>query len=161
MNPKLNERICKASLFVLGLVAICGLCLGDVVVNEVELSPPDNATVWVELYNSGNDTVDLAGWTVKIEDKPWAGLIPLNGTIGPNGFYVAEGQPRWVTAGNGTIYLIDPAGNNVDKTPMLNDKGRNDFTYGRMPDGKKTDTRADFAFMMGTKGRPNNTGMRR
>jgi Lamin Tail Domain len=160
MNPE-NDSIFKALLFALSLVAICGLCLGDVVVNEVELSPPDNGTVWVELYNSGNDIVDLAGWTVKIEDKPWAGIIPLNGTIGPSGFYVADGQPLWVTNGNGAVYLIDASGNNADKTPMLNDKGRNDFTYGRMPDGKKTDTRADFAFMMGTKGRPNSTGLSR
>ena len=160
MNPQI-ERIFKTSLFVLGVVGLCGLSLGDVVVNEVELSPPDNATVWVELYNSGNDAVDLAGWTVKIEDKPWAGIIPLNGTIGPSGFYVAEGQSRWTTNSNGTIYLIDSAGNNVDKTPMLNDQGRNDFTYGRMPDGKKTDTRADFMFMMGTKGRSNSMGLSR
>ena len=160
MNPA-YDRIFKALLPAIGLIVTCGLCLGDVVINEVELSPPDNGTVWVELYNSGNNAVDISGWTVKIEDKPWAGIIPLNGTIGPKGFYVADGQPLWVTSGNGTVYLIDASGNNMDKTPMLNDKGRNDFTYGRMPDGKKTDTRADFAFMMGTKGRPNSTGLSR
>ncbi|NMC10396.1 MAG: lamin tail domain-containing protein [Methanothrix sp.] len=138
-----------------GLVAICSLSLGDVVINEAELSPSDNGTVWVELYNAGDGAVDLAGWTVKIEDKPWAGSIALSGTIDPKGFKVAEGQPSWVTSGNGTVYLIDINGIVVDKTPKLNDKGHNDFTYGRFPDGRNTNTKADFFFMRASKGRPN------
>jgi hypothetical protein len=145
----------KAFLAFFGLAALCGLALGDVVINEVELSPPDNGTVWVELYNPGTDAVDLSSWTVKIEDKPWAGLIALSGTIGPGQFYVAEGQPSWVTSGNGTVYLLNAEGIVTDKTPEVSDKGQSDFTYGRFPDGRKTDTRADFFFMMGSKGRPN------
>jgi hypothetical protein len=137
------------------LMALCGLGMCDVVVNEVELSPPDNGTVWVELYNSGDAAVDLTGWMVRIEDKPWIGPIQIKGTIEPKGFFVAEGQPNWATTGNGTIFLIDSSGSTVDKTPMLNDDGQNDFTNGRLPDGKKTDTNADFAFMFATKGRSN------
>jgi hypothetical protein len=58
-------------------------------------------------------------------------------------------------SGNGMVYLLNNAGVVVDKTPQLSDKGQNDFTYGRFPDGKRTDTRADFMFMMGSKGRSN------
>ncbi len=154
MNPTSAEAF-KVLLASFGLVALCGLALGDVVINEVELSPPDNGTVWVELYNSGPDAIDLAGWTVKIEDKPWAGLISLSGTISPDQFYVAEGQPSWTASGNGTVYLLNGKGIVTDKTPEMSDKGQSDFTYGRFPDGKKTDTRSDFFFMMGSKGRPN------
>ncbi|OPX75144.1 MAG: hypothetical protein A4E44_01575 [Methanosaeta sp. PtaB.Bin018] len=138
-----------------GLVAICSLSLGDVVINEVELGPSDNGTVWVELYNTGDGAVDLAGWMIKIEDEPWAGPIALSGTIDPKGFNVAEGQSSWVTSGNGTVYLIDISGTVVDKTPELSDLEHNDFTYGRFPDGRNTNTRADFFFMRASKGRSN------
>ncbi len=144
-----------ALLALCGLVAICSLSLGDVVINEVELGPSDNGTVWVELYNTGDDAVDLAGWTVKIEDEPWAGPIALSGTIDPKGFKVAEGQSSWVTGGNGTVYLIDISGAVMDKTPKLSDLEHNDFTYGRFPDGRNTNTRADFFFMRASKGRSN------
>ncbi|VVB66849.1 Lamin Tail Domain protein [uncultured archaeon] len=145
----------KAFLVFFGLVALCGPALGDVVINEAELRAPDNGTVWVELYNSGPDAVDLSGWTVKIEDKPWAGLISLGGAISPGQFYVAEGQPSWITSGNGTVYLLNGKGIVMDKTPEMSDKGQSDFTYGRFPDGRKTDARSDFFFMMGSKGQPN------
>ncbi len=145
----------KALLVIYGLAAVCGLGLGDIAINEVELSPPDSGTVWVELYNTGGDAVDLTGWLVKIEDKPWTGSISLSGIFGPGEFYVAEGQPNWVAIGNGEVYLLNSAGAVVDKAPQLNDKGQNDFTYGRFPDGKESDTRADFMFMMGSKGRSN------
>jgi hypothetical protein len=130
-----------------------GLC--EVVINEVELSAPDNASVWVELYNTGDTAVDLTGWTVKIVEGPWTGPIPLSGSIEPRDVYVAEGDPRWVTDINGTVFLMDNTGNVVDKTPVLSDSKHNDFTYSRIPDGKNTGTSADFAFVMGTKGRLN------
>jgi len=154
MNPTSGVTV-KALFAICGIVALCGQALGNVVINEVELSPPDNGTVWVELYNSGPDAVDLSGWTVRIEDKPWAGRIPVSGTIGPGQFYVAEGQSSWITSGNGTVYLLNAEGIVTDKTPETTDKGQSDFTYGRFPDGRKTDTRADFFFMMASKGRSN------
>ncbi len=144
-----------ALALLVGIVAICGLGLADIVINEVELSPPDRGTVWVELYNTGNDSVDLTDWLVRIEDKPWTGSIALGGIIEPGGFYVAEGQSNWVTLGNGGVYLLDNEGAVVDKTPLMSDKGENDFTYGRFPDGKASETRADFMFMMGSKGLSN------
>lgn len=137
------------------LAASCGLCLGDVVINEVELSPPDNGTVWVELYNTGDEAVDISGWTVRIVDEPWSGSIGVEGAIGPKGFLVADGQPRWVTSGNGTVLLLMADGTVADRTPVLSDTEQTDFTYGRLPDGRRTETRADFAFMMASRGRPN------
>ena len=96
----------KAFLAFLGLMAFFGLSLGDVVINEVELSPPDNGTVWVELYNTGDAPVDLTSWTVKIEDGPWVGPIALVGSIDSKGFLAVDGQQSWVTTGNGTVYLL-------------------------------------------------------
>ena len=150
----------KVLLAFCSLLAISGLGLCDVVINEVELSAPDNGTVWVELYNTGERAVDLTGWTVKIVDQAWTGPIALKGSIDPKGFIVADGQPAWVTTGNGTVYLYDSSGSMVDKTSQQSDDSHTDFTYGRIPDGKKTDTRADFAFMMESRGRSNGRGVR-
>lgn len=148
----------KALLAILGVfafAAFCGSCLGDVVVNEVELAPPNNGTIWVELYNTGENAVDLTGWTVKVENEPWVGPIALSGSIEPKGFFVAEGKPSWVTNGNGTVYLLDAQGTVLDKTPEINDDRQNDFSYGRLPDGKNTNTKADFLYMKASKGQPN------
>jgi hypothetical protein len=134
----------------------CSLGLSAVVINEVELNPPDNASIWAELYNTGDTAVDLTGWTVKFVEEAWTGPIPLNGSIEPKGFYVAEGDSRWVPGTNGTVLLTDNVGNVVDRTPQLSDSKHNDFTFSRIPDGKNTGTIADFAFVMGTKGRSNN-----
>lgn len=58
----------RALLTFLCLLAFSASGICDVVINEIELSAPHNETVWVELYNGGDDPVDLAGWTVQIED---------------------------------------------------------------------------------------------
>ena len=150
----------KALIVLCCLMAISGLGLCDVVINEVELSPPDDETMWIELYNSGDTGVDLTGWTIKILDKPWVGSIPLQGIIDPKGFMAADGQAAWVTTGNGTVYLYDSSGNEVDKSSQQSDNSHTDFTSGRLPDGKKTDTKADFAFMMQSKGRSNGKGVK-
>jgi len=148
----------KALLALLGLFALSGLALGDVVINEFELSPPDNGTVWVELYNTGDQAVDLAGWSVTIMDTPWEGHIALKGVIEPMGFVAFDGEETWVATGNGTVFLYNAAGVEMDKTPQQSDNSHSDFTYGRLPDGHRTDTRADFAFMMASKGRSNGSG---
>jgi len=137
------------------IVAACGMASAIAVINEVELSPPDNASVWVEIYNSGTEPVDLSGAMVKIVDGPWTGPIPLQGLIEPGAFYVAEGDPRWTPGNNATVFLYDGAGNVMDKTHELTDTARNDFTWSRIPDGKDTDTKGDFAYFMGSKGRSN------
>jgi len=154
MNQKLGIGI-KVLLALSGLLAVCGLGMGDVVINEFELSPPDNGTVWVELYNTGDAAVDLTGWKINIVDKPWQGPISLKGSIEPKGFVAFDGQDTWTATGNGTIYLYDASGAEVDKTPQKSDDSQSDFTYGRLPDGKRAGTNADFAFMMASKGRSN------
>lgn len=145
----------KTLLAFCSILVVCGLGMCNVVINEFELSPPDNGTVWVELYNTGDAAVDLTGWQINIVDKPWEGHIPIKGSIEPKAFLAFDGQKTWVTTGNGTVFLYDASGIEVDKTPQQNDDSQSDFTYGRLPDGAKTDTRADFAFMMGSKGRSN------
>lgn len=145
----------RALLAFLCLMAVSAPGVCDVVINEIELSAPNNESVWVELYNTGADPVDLTGWTIRIEDKPWKGTIPLSGIIDPLGFKVAEGQDSWVTTGNGTVSLYNAQGEVVDRTSHQVDSARDYFTYGRIPDGKKTGTNADWALLRASRGRSN------
>ena len=152
---KLESIAIKAVLAFGCLLALCSLGGCDVVINEFELSPPDNGTVWVELYNTGDEAVDIDGWRIKIADEAWEGPIDLQGSIEPRGFLALDGQESWIVSGNGTVYLYDATGAELDKTPQQGDNEHSDFTYGRLPDGKKTNTRADFGYMMASKGRSN------
>jgi hypothetical protein len=128
---------------------------GQVVINELELGPPAGATMWVELFNVGNESANLTGWEVKIVEGAWTGRISLDGQIEPKGYRVAEGDARWISSGNGSVTLTDISGRVIDVTPLLDDAGQNEFSYARMPNGRDTDTRKDFAFVMSSKGRPN------
>jgi hypothetical protein len=130
-------------------------CPGQLVINEIELSPPAGATMWVELFNGGNEATNLTGWAVKILDGAWVGWMPLDGQIEPKDYRVAEGDSRWISSGNGTVMLVDISGKVIDITPLLSDIEKDEFTYGRMPNGRDTDTGADFAFIMSSKGRSN------
>jgi hypothetical protein len=128
---------------------------GQLVINEIELSPPSAATMWVELFNRGSETADLTGWAVEMVDGAWAGRMPLSGPIEPKGYRVAEGDARWISRGNGTAVLIDASGRVIDSTPLLSDHEQDEFTHARMPNGRDTDSRADFAFVRGSRGRSN------
>lgn len=141
------------AFFCLMAVSTPGMC--DLVINEVELSAPHNESVWVELYNTGEAPVDLAGWSVQIEDGAWKGIIALEGIIDPLGFKVAEGEDTWVTTGNGTVNLYDAQGVVVDRASPQNDQSHTYFTYGRIPDGKRTGTSADWALLRGSRGMSN------
>ena len=143
------------------LIAVCGTSLGDVLINEVEFSPSDNGSMWVELYNTGDQAVDIGNWKVSIISTPWVGPITVpNGTeILPKKFYVAEGDPKWIAVDNATVRLTDAQGKKVNETPLLTDTSHNDFTQSRIEDGRNTDTRSDWAWTRATKGR-SNTGSR-
>ncbi|HON34777.1 MAG TPA: lamin tail domain-containing protein [Methanothrix sp.] len=139
--------------FCLMALSITGIC--DVVINEIELSAPNNESMWIELYNTGADPVDLTGWMVKVEDEAWMVTIPLSGIIDPLGFKVAEGKKSWATTGNGTVSLFNAQGETMDRASHLIDHSRNHFTYGRIPDGKRTGTSADWALLRASRGMPN------
>ncbi len=57
---------------------------GDVLINEVQYDPPqsgtDSAWEWVEVYNPGDDTIDMVGWSIAdnaaSDDLPSLSLPP-------------------------------------------------------------------------------------
>ncbi len=151
----------KINLYVLCLLAAllaAPLAFADVVINEMEVNPPEGGSHWVELYNSGNDTVDISGWTVTITDGGWVGKmqpLPQGTIIAPKGFYVVTGSAQWTHPDGGFGSLYTESGAKVDETPFRQDLLDNDFTLGRHPDGYDTNTDGDFGQGYATKGRPN------
>lgn len=147
-------------ILIAGMAASAILASGSIVVNEMELNPSLGGSDWVELYNSGNQSVDISGWTATITDGGWVGKMPVpKGTIIPaKGFYVAEGNPLWHHDNGGFGSLYTDSGEKVDETPYRVDSLNNDFTWGRHPDGYDTNTDGDWGFGYATKGRSNTIG---
>ncbi len=146
----------KASLaFMLGAMALTFTAMGSIVLNEVDFAPAEDYTpIWVELYNTAGDAVDISGWMVQITEPPWRGnIIAPQGTI-IQGYehLVLSGDPRWVYGSGGVAILKNGAGLEVDRTPLLEDNRTDEFTWGRYPDGKDTGRRSDFAYIRATRG---------
>ena len=74
----------SAIYYLLFVMAIVATAAGSVVINEMELNPPDSGSDWVELYNSGNNGVDISNWSATITDGGWVGKMSVpKGTIIP------------------------------------------------------------------------------
>ncbi|MDH7597032.1 MAG: lamin tail domain-containing protein [Methanothrix sp.] len=145
----------RSVIIMIALLSCCSAA--GVLLNEVELGPPEGSSEWVELYNPGNESVVIGGWCVRIIDESWIGEIrlPDNALIEPHGFYVALGRKEWMHNSSGVVQLIDDTGNVVDESPLRRDTLKNEMTWGRYPDGRDTDTAGDWGYMMGTMGAPN------
>jgi hypothetical protein len=130
----------------------------SVVLNEMEPNPPEGGADWVEIYNSGNDSVDISGWTATVTDGSWVGKfpeVPAGTMLSPGGFYVFGGQSSWKHDNGGFASLYDASGDVVDRSASRKDDLGNDFTYGRHPDGHDTNADGDWGLGSGTKGSPN------
>jgi hypothetical protein len=115
---------------------------GDILVNEVQYNPPQSGTdaayEWVELYNTCNETVKLAGWDIR--DNGGYDLIPLL-NISPHGFVIIAASENF--SANflnylGEIgYIADGVignglGNNGDRLIIKDSLGTviDEFSYG-------------------------------
>jgi len=140
------------------VIALTMAASASVVLNEMELNPPEGGAEWVEIYNDGNESVDISGWTTAITDGSWVGkfpAVPAGTIIAPLGFYVFNGQASWNHDNGGFATLYDAAGQKVDKSAIRLDTLSNDFTYGRHPDGHNTNSDGDWGLGYATRGRSN------
>jgi hypothetical protein len=148
----------KVIHFAAALLILSISAKASVVINEMELNPPSGGADWVELYNSGNDSVDISGWTSAITDGSWKGkfpAVPAGTILPPLGFFVLDGQSLWNHDNGGYATLYSASGETVDKTATRLDNLGNDFTYGRHPDGYDTNTDGDWGLGSATKGSSN------
>lgn len=63
---------------------------GDVVINEIAWAgSADNSNdEWIELYNRGNQAIDLSGWTIEDDGSPSYKIT--GGVIEPHGYFLIE-----------------------------------------------------------------------
>ena len=144
--------------FAAAVLVLSTSAAASVVINEMELNPPEGGAEWVELYNSGNDSADISGWTAIITDNGWVGKfppVPAGTIIPPKGFFVLNGSPSWNHENGGFATLYTASGEKMDETATREDTLGNDFTYGRHPDGHDTNKDADWGLGYATRGKPN------
>src|SRR4030042_540611 len=106
----------------------------SVVLNEMELNPPESGVDWVEIYNPDNESVDISGWMAEITDGSWVGklsAVPAGTILPAKGFYVFNGQSSWNHNDGGYVTLYSSSGEVVDKTATRQDTMNNAFPHGR------------------------------
>ncbi len=95
---KVKSMKAKSGIFVFGMMIflVPSLAFANVIINEIAWmgSRVDNVDSskwqyyeWIELFNNGNDAVNLTGWTLSIVGKK---DISLENTIPANGYYFTE-----------------------------------------------------------------------
>ncbi|HPE62974.1 MAG TPA: lamin tail domain-containing protein [Methanothrix sp.] len=129
---------------------------GTIFINEVELNPAGDDSSqevleWVELYNSGNEDVDISGWTLITShgDKEIV-RIPSGSTIEAKGFYAIPDRPpkeQWLDNLDESVTLKNSSGVEVDKTPTLSDDLDDNCAWSRYPDSSP-----NWEFMISSKG---------
>ncbi|NYT02550.1 MAG: lamin tail domain-containing protein [Methanosarcinales archaeon] len=143
-----------------GILAASSTALCGVVINEIALNPSANdplAAEWVEIYNPGPDNVDIGGWVVVVQAYPWSGSMEMApGTVIPaNGYKVVTGDPRWTHEINASAILYSASGEEIDRTPILEDDEDEGSNWSRYPNGVDNDRLTDWAYITATKGREN------
>jgi hypothetical protein len=129
----------------------------NIVVNEFESNPPGNdydaGSEWVELYNPTTDTVDISNWKIIPTNNETNTIILPEGTIiRAKGYYVAYHSTQFLDNAAETIILQDAAGNEIDRTPSVNDTNDDEGAWARYPNGIDTDDDTDWIFQQSTKG---------
>jgi len=129
------------------LTLLFPLCGATIYINEIEPDPTDqcsDCTEWVELYNSGNENVDVANWTLKDKKDRYmyikAEYTEDGSTEIPAGGYIViypgkEGLYRniYLTNSEDTIRLFD-GDTKIDETTYSFSKDY-DVAWARTSDG--------------------------
>ncbi len=110
--------------------------LRNVVLNEIlaHTDPPDIDSI--ELYNHGNDSVDLSGCTLSDDPEENKFVVPTDTVIPARGFvYFTETQLGFgLNAAGETIYFKNPDGSRV-LDALRFEAQENGVSFGRYPDG--------------------------
>ena len=113
----------------------------QVVINEVLPNPAgnDEGTEWVELYNLGSISVDIAGY--KLKDEAGHEQIITTGSISAGGWLqiYAEGSFSLNNTGSETLFLYDSTSQDPLNTFPYNGSTENK-SWGRVPDGDNIST---------------------
>lgn len=112
----------------------------DVVINEVDLGSLaaesfEEAFQWVEIYNSGNEDVDISSYAVYPISNSTNDIKIDEGTkVKAKGFFVISSN-LWLDSDGDSIVLIDENGVVLDRTPYLRNADSEGCSWSRYPDG--------------------------
>src|SRR5215210_8134304 len=126
---------------------------GDsILINEVELNPRGNdmAKEWIELYNPTTVDINISNFEIRPLFTSATIKLPLDAVIEAGETYVIdlEGSPLSNTAES--LVLANATGEIKDRTPSLVDKGDDESTWQRIPDGNN-----EWQFVENTRGNLN------
>jgi hypothetical protein len=140
------------------IVIWLGAAQGTVVINEVEANPAGDEsafktsiTAWFELYNNDDKIVDISGWSIKNSDGRSI-TIPQGAVIKGLDYYVMDVKSKWLAQTGEILVLADAGGAEVDRTASLSDKEDNEMAWTRDPDGRDTNSTADWKFLACSRG---------
>ena len=138
----------RYGIYLISMLLAINLAGANVLINEML---PNPATDWngngevsgmddefIELYNSGNDSLDVSGYVLKdtvFRSTPGEYTIPNGTVIAPGEFLVIFVTQSGVFQGNDgdAIKLYDPFGNLVDELEY--NATTEDVSFNRIPDG--------------------------
>jgi hypothetical protein len=103
----------------------------DVVIYAFDQNPAgsDKGNEWVTFHNPSNESVDIGNWTLETTNGSTVSVWIAEGTtLYPGAYITISPSYRWIDNNNESIILRDAVGEEVDRTPALNDN-ENDNRY--------------------------------
>jgi endonuclease YncB( thermonuclease family) len=126
---------------------------GDsILVNEVELNPRGNdmAKEWIELYNPTAVDVNISDFEIRPLFTSATIKLPSDAVIEAGETYVIEFDRPMLSNTAESLVLANATGDIKDRTPSLVDKGDDERTWQRIPDGNN-----EWQFVENTRGNLN------
>jgi endonuclease YncB( thermonuclease family) len=126
---------------------------GDsILINEVELNPRGNdmAKEWIELYNPTAVDVNIGNFEIRPLFTSATIKLPSDAVIEAGETYVIELDRPMLSNTAESLVLANATGDIKDRTPSLVDKGDDERTWQRIPDGNN-----EWQFVENTRGNLN------
>jgi len=123
---------------------------GDgILVNEVELNPKGNdiAKEWIELYNPTAVDINISNFEIRPLFKSATIKMPSDAIIEAGETYVLELDRPMLSNTAESLVLANATGDIKDRTPSLVDRGDDERTWQRIPDGNN-----EWQFVENTRG---------
>ena len=122
----------------------------NVVINEVEANPSglDAGNEWVELFNPLSEAVDIGRWEIVTTHDRTESFTFASGTTIPAGRYLVIQFPsQFIDNEDELLILRNDLGNEVDRTPVLDDSQNDNRTWQRKVEGLDHDQDDDWVFL--------------
>lgn len=109
------------------------MAFARVVINEFQIEPSSNQ--WVEIYNNGEETVDVGSWIIDDSGGTEKYIIAEDTVVSSHGFKsFTSGKFNLNETTTDTVKLFDKEGNLVDSKDYPQSPGER-LSIGRLPDG--------------------------